>query len=52
MNFRPEPLTANDLLALAVQTFDDLLPDGWETSVAAAGDDPYADRRLKPDALL
>lgn len=52
MALRPEPLTANDLLALAVQSFDDLLPDGWETSVAAPGDDPYTDRRVKPDALL
>lgn len=47
-----EPHSQNDLLALAVQTFDELLPDGWETSLLAASDDPYIDRRQTPDALL
>lgn len=47
-----EPHSQNDLLALAVQTYDELLPDGWETSLLAATDDPYIDRRQTPDALL
>lgn len=47
-----EPLSLNDLLARAVQTLGELLPDDWETSLKPASDDPYADRRLLPDALL
>jgi hypothetical protein len=47
-----EPLSTNDLLACAVQSFADLLPEGWETSLKPASDDPYIDRRLAPDALL
>lgn len=47
-----EPLSSGDLLARAIQTFDDLLPDGWETSLVNASLDPYADRRSAPDALL
>lgn len=47
-----EPLSSNDLLAHAVQTLGELLPDDWETSLKPASDDPYADRRLLPDALL
>lgn len=47
-----EPLSTGDLLARAVQTFEDLLPQGWETSLASAAIDPYADRRTAPDALL
>lgn len=47
-----EPLSSNDLLARAVQTLDDLLPDAWQTSLSPATDDPYVDRRSAPDALL
>lgn len=47
-----EPLTSSDLLARAIQTFDELLPDDWETSLASARVDPYADRRSAPEALL
>lgn len=47
-----EPLSSSDLLARAIQTFDDLLPDGWDTSLADANVDPYADRRTMPDGLL
>lgn len=47
-----EPLSSSDLLARAIQTFDELLPEGWDTSLAAANVDPYADRRAAPDALL
>lgn len=47
-----EPLSVNDLLARAVQTLDELLPDGWGTSISPATQDPYADRRFTPDALL
>lgn len=47
-----EPLSLNDLLAHAVQTFGDTLPDDWEASLSRATDDPYVDRRTMPDALL
>lgn len=47
-----EPLSSGDLLARAIQTFDDLLPEEWETSLTSAAIDPYADRRIAPEALL
>ena len=47
-----EPLSLNDLLAHAVQTFGDLLPEDWEASLSRATEDPYLDRRVAPDALL
>lgn len=47
-----EPLSTSDLLARAIQTLDALLPDGWDTSLASATTDPYADRRIAPEALL
>lgn len=47
-----EPLSSSDLLARAIQTFDDFLPEGWDTSLASANVDPYADRRTMPDGLL
>ena len=47
-----EPLSTGDLLARAVQSFDELLPEDWDTSLASANIDPYADRRIAPDALL
>lgn len=47
-----EPLSPNDLLARIVQTLDEHLPEGWETSISPPTDDPYVDRRAAPDALL
>lgn len=54
MNMRDliEPLSSGDLLARAIQTFDDLLPEEWETSLTSAAMDPYANRRTAPEALL
>lgn len=47
-----EPQSTEDLLSRALQALDELLPDDWSTSLAAADVDPYADRRSNPDALL
>lgn len=47
-----EPLSNNDLLALAVRTVDELLPEGWQVNLAPATGDPYLDRRSTPNAQL
>lgn len=50
--FPIEPQSTEDLLSRALQALDELLPEDWSTSLAAADVDPYADRRTNPDALL
>lgn len=47
-----EPLSNNDLLALAVRTVDALLPEDWQVNLAPASGDPYLDRRSTPNAQL
>lgn len=52
MSLSIEPQSTEDLLSRALQALDELLPEDWSTSLAAADVDPYADRRTSPDALL